>query len=348
MTDNTQETDLKPATDKPIKTKKHKVKKSTTGRGIAWFALLLSLMAATASAYLWYRMLVADRLLDSNLADRATQAETRLDKLSASQTSLDQAQAALRQHQDTLTAAQGKFAKSLGKDRHDWTLEEAAQFLVVANTRVKLANDIDTAIVALRQADQRLGSLSDPKLLDLRKQIADEIDALKTVTRADIPGLSIQLGSLIASIDQLPLATRPHFVAPEPMPTETQTEQGPWQQAAKEFWSDFKGLVEVRRVEVTQPPLLPKEQRYFLRENLKLMLRGAQLALLSSEVNAYMDNLAQAANWIKAYYDLESETISKVLTDVAAMRDVTISPNIPDISGSLDKLRTLQQKGDKP
>ncbi|HEC11957.1 MAG TPA: hypothetical protein ENI80_01690, partial [Acidiferrobacteraceae bacterium] len=73
MTDKTQTTDPKPATAKPAKTKKHKVKKPATGRGIAWFALLIGLGAVSASAYLWYRILVVDKLLDARLTERTTQ-----------------------------------------------------------------------------------------------------------------------------------------------------------------------------------------------------------------------------------------------------------------------------------
>ena len=83
--------------------------------------------------------------------------------------------------------------------------EEMEQLLRIANYQLNLAHDPDTALAALQEADAVLARLADPGLQPLRRQLSDDILALRSVERVDIEGIALRLDSLARRVDQLPL-----------------------------------------------------------------------------------------------------------------------------------------------
>jgi uroporphyrin-3 C-methyltransferase len=88
--------------------------------------------------------------------------------------------------------------------------------------------------------------------------------------------------------------------------------------------------------------LLSPEQAFFLRENLKLRLLGARLALLTRDETSFKADLDAASDWLQRYYDSGSKPVAAALSTVKQLTqsDVNIEP--PDISASLDAARNLR------
>jgi uroporphyrin-3 C-methyltransferase len=55
-----------------------------------------------------------------------------------------------------------------------------------------------------------------------------------------------------------------------------------------QVWSEVRDLVRVTRVDEPEAALLAPEQAFFLRENLKLRLLNARLALLSDRYSEFV------------------------------------------------------------
>jgi len=311
--------------------------------GIAWLALLLALATAGASGYLWYRLTVVDGLLGGDLPGRTDAVEKRQGQLAATQEELTAADASLTARQANLEQSISQLSTELGKQRRDWTLEETAQLLIVANSRVALARDIPTAIRALAEADQRLDSLTDPALFKVREQIAADISALQLVPRPDIEGMALRLDNMTRAIGKLPLATRPHFVKAAAAGT-ADDDRTAWRRLLDDAWADLKTLIKVRRIESDRPPLLPQEQSYFLRENLRLMLGSAQVAMLRNNDTVFKANLRQSQEWLGEYFDNDAEPVQELLAELEKMQGVDLRPELPDISGSLQALRNYQKR----
>ena len=67
--------------------------------------------------------------------------------------------------------------------------------------------------------------------------------------------------------------------------------------------SEARALLRVTRVEHPDAMLIAPEQSYFLRENLKLRLLNARLALLSRQFDTAQADLRTAAAAIERFYD---------------------------------------------
>jgi uroporphyrin-3 C-methyltransferase len=59
----------------------------------------------------------------------------------------------------------------------------------------------------------------------------------------------------------------------------------------------------VSRIDQPEAALLSPEQSFFLRENLKLRLLNARLALLSRQTDSVRADLASAGAWLGKYFD---------------------------------------------
>jgi uroporphyrin-III C-methyltransferase len=103
----------------------------------------------------------------------------------------------------------------------------------------------------------------------------------------------------------------------------------------------------VRRVGAPEPPLLPPEQAYFLRENLRLRLLSARLALLARNQGAYSADLGVAAQWLQRYFDARVQATREALAEIERLRASPVSVAPPSIDGSLEAVRAFKARRDR-
>jgi len=247
----------------------------------------------------------------------------------------EQVIAQLTGNQQTLQTAIEKLARSLGRDRSGWMLTETEQLLIIANHRLQLAHDIDSALAALNSADNQLRKLAKPELLPVRKAIAKEITQLKTLERIDIPGTALRLIEISEQISSIPLAVS---LVDSDGADNMDTEQ-PSSGFFGPLWQDITGLIRIRTDNQQHKMLLPPEKEYFLRENLRLKLYSTQHALLAGQYKLYSGYLDACTGWITQYFDTENSAVKNILGELSAMRKASSNTNMPDISGSLTLLR---------
>lgn len=330
-----------------------KVARASGGRAIAVFALLVSVLALAAGGYAGYLYYERQQPFNAKLVAtmKSVQGDARQleEKRAAQQKDIESLQQQLKQAQDvqgTLRSAVDKIVDDLGRNRNDWVLAEAQQLLLIANYRLQLARDVETAVAALRVADRRLEQLADPALLPIRKLIAEEITQLQALDRADVPGIALQLGSLAKALSEWPLDTdrvfRPTTVAAVST-VSPDNEAAAWKYL-REIWHDLLSLVRIRVSTDVQRPLLLPEQSYFLRENLRLMLYSAQLAALQGDTATYKQNIETANSWIKDYFDADAQAVISAQQELQKLANEKILIQPPDISASLNALRSFMQK----
>ncbi len=324
--------------------------KPSGGRAWGVLALLISLVALVAvgyGGYIYYikrDLFTTDVVAELNrLKSDSASNEERQTELSNSLESVQRRLANVKEIQDTLASGFDRLTEDLGRKRSDWALAETEQLLLIANYRLQLARDVETAVAALRAADGQLQKLADPGLLPVRKLIASEVTALQQLDRADIPGVALRLGSMASALEQLPLHVERRFATAAPVTGAVATEStglGTLQQ----MWRDLLGLIRIRKTTEGQKPLLPPEQDYFLRENLRLMLYGAQLALLQGDTGTYTQNLKSARRWISDYFDTETQVVTNMQGELQTLLDEKIVVELPDVSASLAALRDIASK----
>ncbi len=247
---------------------------------------------------------------------------------------------------------QDNFADLLARQqllRKDWLLAEAEYLVKIASHRLALEHDVETAVVALHAADDRLRDTRDPVVLKVRKLIARDIRTLEQLPKQDTAGISLAISALAQQVDKLPLRT------PDPK-TMQQREATPptpingdgWKAMAQNVWDDIKGLVVIRNHEQPIEALLAPDQRFFLSENLRLQLEQARLALLNNEPVIYRERLNTAVNWIKHYFDNKAVETITALTTLKQLATVKFLVELPDISSTYDALMRYRLRGEVP
>lgn len=325
------EPDSDSATKPEPKLKKTGSRPGTVTGGLA---LILAVIALGVGAYLWYSLTVRQGLFTSDASNRLNELEREVKQLPALEQQLD----ALQETQDVLKTGVEKIYGDLGKGRSDWLLSETEQLLIIANNHLQLAREVNLALAALHAADKQLKDLANPAYLPVRKILIEEIGALEAMARTDISGMALRLGSIAARIDRLPLATPTQF---SEAPAAAAESGGGIRSLPREMWKDLMNLVRIRSLGETRKPLLPPEQQYFARENLRLMLYGAQVALLHGDAATFEQNTKAARQWLDDYYDTSTQVVIATQDELDGMIKTRIKTALPDISRSLEALRRV-------
>ncbi len=279
----------------------------------------------------------AAELRDSRLAA----AEAR-EAIAAAQAKLGVLESRLADTQDQRIALDALY-QELARNRDDWAYAEIEQSLFIAGQQLALAGNVKAALAALQAADNRLRRMDRPQLAALRKAINSDIERLKAAPHVDALAISARLDALIAQVDRLPLAmeARPQPAAPRP-DAPGAAESTPWTRFWTELWGDLSQLVRVERVDKADAALLAPSQAFFLRENLRLRLIGARLALLARDATSYKADLNAARDWLGRYYATRNNNVARALATLRNLHDAEVGIEAPEISASLEAMRNLR------
>lgn len=316
-------------------------------------AILLGLALLLAAWQGWER-LEAQQQRIADLEARSGEAATR-DELAALEERLDEGESerdaalddALAELRDEFSAYRGEVDETLDRvldelsseqdaDEREWLHAEAAYLLRLANQRLQLERDADGAAALLRTADGRLRDADNPALTPVRRAISSELAALDSVPRVDRTGLYLALDAQQEQLAGLPLGQDIEQIAAES--GIEQPPSGNWQQQLSRFGAELRDLVTVRRHDEALEALIAPEQEAYLRQNVRLLIEQAQLALLKEEEALYEASLDKALALVEAYYDTDSEGVQRVLERLGELREAAIRPELPDISGSQQAL----------
>lgn len=275
-----------------------------------------------------------------------------------------QAQEGLRDAQAKIGALEAKIAESqnqqvalealyqeLARNRDEWQLAEIEQVLAIAQQQLQLSGNVRAALLALQLAESRLSRADRPQFLPVRRALMSDIERLKALPTLDVPGLSLALDRLAASVDALPLAFDERVERPAPVksakPEAIAPEEGFLKRLGGEVWRELRQLVVVRRVDSAEPPLLPPQQAWFLRENLKLRLLNARLALLTRDEAGYREDLRTAQNWIQRYFDARAKASLGALAQLRQLSSASVSFEPPSIADSLEAVRVFKARRER-
>ena len=273
-----------------------------------------------------------------------------------------ESQEALRQVQVKLAALESRVAESqsqqlaleslyqqLSRNRDEWQLAEIEQVLAIAQQQLQLSGNVRAALLALQLAESRLALTDRPQFLPVRRALARDIDRLRAVPPVDLPGMSVKLDALVASVDALALAfdERAEREAPAKGAAKPPAEVGAWRRFGAELWGELRQLVVVRKVEVEEPPLLAPSQAYFLRENLKLRLLNARVDLLVRDEAGYRENLRVAQRWLQRYFDARAKPVQGALAQLKQLAGASLSFEPPSIAESLEAVRSFKARRER-
>ena len=248
--------------------------------------------------------------------------------------------------QNAFTADQ--LNKLSGASQQDWLIAEAEYLLRLANQRLQLEHDWQSALAMLQAADQILIETRNPQLTPVRQHLATEILALRQAPTLDRSGAVLRLQSLQQSLPQLPWLPSQldrHVNVVETVKTNSEPSEAPWYVA---FWDkishNLHGLIRIReRNTVSEAPLTP-DQQFYLQQTLFLMLEQAQVALLREDSALYETSLMRVSDWLARYFIVDNAATQAAQKSIAELQQWPVAPQRPDISQSLLSLQKFSEQ----
>ena len=231
---------------------------------------------------------------------------------------------------------------NLSANRDEAALAEVEQMLLIAGQQLQLTANVRAALIAMQTADARLQRMNRPAYSGLRQAIGRDMDKLRALHDVDISGINLQLNDLIAVVDQMPLAYQQRAANVPAVQAAPPNNETAWQRLLHEIWQELKQLVRIENTDKAEIPLLPPNQEFFLRENLKLNLLSARLALLSRDEVSFRQGLKTAQLWTARYFDAKSSESVQMSDGLKKLAASDIRIEIPDISSSLQAVRNYR------
>lgn len=335
-------------------------------RGAA--ALVLALVALAGVGLVGWQVWELRQAADgmrTTVADRFATAEERstesLAMAKSTRESVDFLQGRFGAIESRVEKSEGQAAalesmyQEFSRSRSDRALAEVDQAISIAGQQLRLAGNYEAALIALQSAEARLASPEMAHLHDLRKALVADIDAVKAHPRVDVSGLALQLDLLIGRIEELPLAYAvepkgsPPAVTPEatePAPENASTAEVWWnnalvsaQRLGAEAWNEMRGMVRLERLDGGNDPALLSPQRgVFLRDNIKLRLMSARLALLASDARTYSSDLKAARALLERYFDTRNDKVIHVLNGFEELENIKIEAEAPSLTRTFSAL----------
>lgn len=278
--------------------------------------------------------------LAQELQARLTVAEVRLSEVSLQRTQLEE------------------LMLSLSRSRDDNLIQDLDSAVRLAVQQAQLTGSAQPLLTALKAADQRIARSAQPRLNPVQRAIARDIERLQSTPLADIPALALQLDDLSRQVDNWPLLNEvglrrsklPAPAAPAAAtaaaatPAKDDPEAGAepavgWREAVSRWWTSLwrqigtdaldsaRDLVRVTRIDHPEAALLAPEQSFFLRENIKLRLLNARLAVTARNMSAAQVDVIAIETLIDRYFDAGAAPVAVASTTLGRLRkDLAGSP----------------------
>jgi len=232
--------------------------------------------------------------------------------------------------------------RQLGKTRGDWLIADAEYLLSIANQRLHLVGDVNTARMAFEAADQRLRESGDTAVFKVREQITKEIAGLRGVKVPDVVGMhaSIQLLK-----DKVPnLAVRLPY-AGKPLTESKQIHNHDEEQEndhglLNSVLHQLEGYVTVKHTDQAVAHILTEEEVSFIRQQLGVKFEFIKIALVQQNDAIYQASIVDAKKWVKDNFTINPQSI-RVLEELGRLSTIHLRTNFPDVSKSLKMIKDI-------
>ena len=285
----------------------------------------------------------------SSVEARAARAESAQDSLPdnlANTAMLEALQATLENRINALARNAASVQEQLSalpreRENAQWLWTEVDYLLRLANQKLQLEGDGDSALLILSAVDEILRDSGEVSVIGVRDILAGEILALRAMEYVDVSGLYARLNGLLPMIEQLSMR------AAMVNNYNTQLAQARAESVAsgESLWARTLDLLRSifvwQKRDLAPEALLPPPEEAILKQNLRLILEQAQLALLMEEPEVYRESLQKGVSWTEQYFAIDAgvgKTLQEELENLAA---ATVRANRPDISRSLQLLRQI-------
>jgi uroporphyrin-3 C-methyltransferase len=207
----------------------------------------------------------------------------------------------------------------------------------LANYKLQFDGNVPLAIKLLENADKNLSTLSDSRLLPIRKALTNDIQTLKMLSTPDKEGVYLKLSAIDKQVSTLPLPTvkppKTDIIGKkkEPLPDDAKW----WKKALNNTKDAFNQLVIIRHTQKGSEPFVDPDEIPYLYQNLHALLNQTMWAVLNNNTQVYTKSLDRAVSWIEKYF-VESPSTQEMVTQLNDLKTIELSPALPNVSGSIN------------
>lgn len=327
--------------------------KQSGGKALAAGATVLALLSLGASGFLFVQgqnVLKNQELEFNQKIDKAALGESEnasllkdnLNRQTAIQAELDRLNNGQKNNSDQILQMQKAYQELL-KGRINWLVDEAESMLNTASQQLMLSGNLQGAVSVLEHIDSRLSRFEQPELIPIKQAISNDLAALKNRPYVDISATALRIDRLETGISGLPLVLD-GVLKPGAAPVETANSGTWWENTWEKSLNALKGLVEVRHLDSNDAMLISPDQTYFIRENLRLRLLDARIALLQHNGEVYQSDLNNVEATVKQYFDSKSPATQSWLKELAELKSLDVRMISDDsLKASLSAVRAYQE-----
>ena len=220
----------------------------------------------------------------------------------------------------------------------DWLFSEADFLLNNALRKLVLDNDVDTAVSLLKLADETLAKVNNSQSAAIRSAINQDLKQLLSVAGVDQNAVMQKLSQLANTVDELPVLDV-NF-GDDQNSTKLSDSLSDWAENAEKSATSFLNhFIRISpKHSADRKELLAPNQDIYLRENIRLRLQLAIMAVPRQQNELYKQSLEAVASWIRSYFDTNAEVTQSFLKSVDELSEVSIYVDVPSQLQSLSML----------
>jgi uroporphyrin-III C-methyltransferase len=329
-------------------------------------AVALLVLALLLSLGLWIKLSdiqeqLARQSADSGAAALEAKANAKAAQELARDTAARQALMETRLSEVALQRSQLEaLMQSLSRSRDENLVVDIESALRLAQQQAQLTGSIEPLLAALKTGEQRIARAAQPRLSHLQRALAKDAERMKNASVTDVPSLLQKLDELVRQVDDLSLANQYKSPAKKTQDSSADVPEAGVKAGSKEeqknsknqepsswtkFWQqwlkpnaqagldELRALVRVSRIEQPEAVLLTPEHSFFIRENIKLKLLNARLAVLSRQFEVAKLDCKDVSLALARYFDpgqRSTQTAQNLLQLVQQQMKNTQLPRMDD------------------
>ncbi|HHF3541687.1 TPA: uroporphyrinogen-III C-methyltransferase [Haemophilus influenzae] len=326
-----------------------------TGTALSLFAILVALGIGGAGYYfgqqqiaeIQQKLTALENQTGANLSSNNTNNNKRLTQL---EQGLKTAQENIAQLEQLIVSKTGEITSlqtqmkqinqlAIAQQPSDWLFSEADFLLNNALRKLVLDNDVDTAVSLLKLADEALVKVNNSQANEIRSAINQDLKQLLSLSSVDQNAVMQKLSQLANTVDELQ-ALNVNFDETSKNNDKLSNNITDWQQNIEKSATSF--LNHFIRISPKQnsnkKELLAPNQDIYLRENIRLRLQLAIMAVPRQQNELYKQSLEAVASWVRSYFDTNAEVTQNFLKLVDGLTDTSIYVDVPEQLKSLTLL----------
>ncbi|MDK7281548.1 uroporphyrinogen-III C-methyltransferase [Haemophilus seminalis] len=222
---------------------------------------------------------------------------------------------------------------------NDWLFSEVDFLLNNALRKLILDNDVDTAISLLKLADETLVKINNTQANSVRNAINQDLKKLLSLSSVDQNSVMQKLSQLANTVDELQVLNVNFDDTPENNNKLSDSIED-WQQNVEKSATSFLNhFIRISpKQSANKKELLAPNQDIYLRENIRLRLQLAIMAVPRQQDELYKQSLDAVSSWVRSYFDTNSETTQNFLKSVDELSELSIYVDVPEQLASLTLL----------